>query len=152
MRTPSLAAVLLFGMLASTSTASAATPVNFQDLMRKELDAWSTLDANNAAPFYAQEPGYVFYDLMPLKYDGWAAYAAGVNKLFPGLTSTKFTIHDDVQTHREGKLAWGTATVLVQIVTKAGAHEQLEARWTVIWEKRGKKWLVVHEHLSAPVG
>jgi hypothetical protein len=33
---------------------------------------------------------------------------------------------------------------------KAGAHEPLEARGTVIWEKRDKDWLIVHEHFSAP--
>jgi ketosteroid isomerase-like protein len=119
--------------------------------MRKEFDAWSTLDMEKVAPFYAQGPDYVFYDLTPLKYSSWADYAAGVKKILPDLTSIKFTIHDDAQTHQHGHLAWGTATMLVQLVTKEGKHEQLEARWTAIWEKQGKNWVIVHEHFSAPV-
>jgi hypothetical protein len=27
----------------------------------------------------------------------------------------------------------------------------LECRHTAIWEKRGAKWLIVHEHVSAPL-
>jgi hypothetical protein len=25
-------------------------------------------------------------------------------------------------------------------------------RWTVIWEKEDGKWVIVHEHVSAPMG
>jgi hypothetical protein len=59
-------------------------------------------------------------DLTPLKYNGWAEFAAGVNKEFPGVASLKFTINDDVQTHPHGNLVWGTATLHVELVTKSG--------------------------------
>jgi ketosteroid isomerase-like protein len=28
---------------------------------------------------------------------------------------------------------------------------ELDARHTAIWERRGGKWLVVHEHISVPL-
>jgi ketosteroid isomerase-like protein len=37
------------------------------------------------------------------------------------------------------------------MVPKDGKTENLEGRWTVIWEKRGDNWLVVHEHVSVPL-
>ena len=36
-------------------------------------------------------------------------------------------------------------------VTKEGMNEPLDGRWTVVWEKRGKDWLIVHDHFSAPL-
>jgi len=36
--------------------------------------------------------------------------------------------------------------------TKDGKATEAEVRYTGIWEKRGANWLLVHEHLSAPMG
>jgi len=36
--------------------------------------------------------------------------------------------------------------------TKDGKAIEVEIRYTGIWEKRGANWLLVHEHLSAPLG
>jgi ketosteroid isomerase-like protein len=35
--------------------------------------------------------------------------------------------------------------------TKDGKATETEIRYTSIWEKRGPSWLIVHEHLSAPM-
>jgi ketosteroid isomerase-like protein len=35
--------------------------------------------------------------------------------------------------------------------TKDGKTTETEIRYTGIWEKRGPSWLIVHEHLSAPM-
>jgi ketosteroid isomerase-like protein len=34
---------------------------------------------------------------------------------------------------------------------KDGKAMDLDVRHTAIWEKRGGKWLIVHEHVSAPL-
>ena len=44
--------------------------------------AWSDLDPAKAAPFYAKDADLTFFDVAPLKYNGWAEYAAGVPKAF----------------------------------------------------------------------
>jgi ketosteroid isomerase-like protein len=50
-----------------------------------------------------------------------------------------------------GNLTCGAAAWHCNIVHKGGAKELMDGRWTVIWEKRGNDWLVVHEQLlSAP--
>jgi ketosteroid isomerase-like protein len=33
---------------------------------------------------------------------------------------------------------------------KTGQKKSIEARHTAIWEKRGAKWIIVHEHVSVP--
>lgn len=141
--------VVLFVSALLAAPASAQT--DFKALMRQTLDAWETLDVSKPAPFYAKEPTRTFYDIAPLKYTGWNAYAEGVQKAFyEVIKSAKFTLNDDVQVQQGGKSAWGSATFKLDMVTKDGAHESAEGRWTVVWEKSGKSWLIVHEHVSFP--
>jgi ketosteroid isomerase-like protein len=125
---------------------------DFKGLMQKILEAWGTLDPAKAAPFYAQEPTRVFYDLAPMKYTGWKAYAEGVPKELADYTSIAFTLGKDAVAHPRGNFAWGTTTWHAEMVKKDGSKEALDGRWTVLWEKHGEDWLVVHEHLSVPIG
>ncbi|MGC9973409.1 MAG: nuclear transport factor 2 family protein [Bryobacteraceae bacterium] len=136
---------------AQTDTPGAQVTDELKTLMQTITDAWCTLDTSKAAPYYETEGKHVFYDLAPLKYTGWKEYADGSQQMFAGLTSLKITLAKDIQAHRRGNVAWGTATWQAEVVPKEGKTENLEGRWTVIWEKRGDKWLVVHEHFSAPL-
>ena len=150
----SLALTLAAGLTpvyAQADTAGAQVTEELKALMQKIADAWCTLDPSKAAPFYVTEGPHVFYDISPLKYTGWKQYADGAGKMFAGVSSLKFTLGKDVQTHRRGSMAWGTATLQVELTPKDGKTENLAARWTVIWEKRGDNWLLVHEHVSAPL-
>ena len=126
---------------------------DFAAMMKKYLAAWETLDPSKAAPFYAKDAELAFYDIAPEKYTGWAEYAKGVTQEFGEYTSGKFFLADDVRVHRGANFAWATATVGLEMVKKDGAKEFLPTcRWTLIWEKRGTEWLIVHEHLSVPMG
>lgn len=68
-----------------------------------------------------------------------------------GYKSAKFTVNDDLVIHPRGDLVWATATISEQMTTQAGKIEMGNFRWTVIWENEDGKWLIVHEHVSAPV-
>ena len=144
-------ALVSLGMLLDWSAVALPPAGELKALMRKELDAWQTLDPANAAPFYAKNAGDVYFDIAPFKYAGWPAYADGVKQTFPDLASVKFTIGDDVQMHQQGRTAWAASSLHFDMVHKNGASESFDARWTLVWEKRGAKWLVVHEHVSAPM-
>ncbi len=112
--------------------------------------AWSDLDPAKAAPFYAKEPDLIFFDISPMKYTGWSEYAAGVPKAFAPYQSGKFVLNNDLQVHRQGNLAWAVATWRADLLKKAGGTDHMEGRYTAILEKRGNKWLVIHEHMSVP--
>jgi ketosteroid isomerase-like protein len=118
--------------------------------MQKVWDGWSTLDPNNVAKFYAGGP-HAFYDIAPLKYNSWDEYQNGVNGELSHYKSAKFTVNDDIAIHPHGDLVWATATVSEEMTTKAGKVEMGNFRWTSIWENQDGKWLIVHEHVSAPV-
>jgi hypothetical protein len=48
-------------------------------------------------------------------------------------------------------LVWATATVSNELITKAGKIEMNTFRWTMIFENQDGKWMIVHEHVSAPL-
>ncbi|HLY63093.1 MAG TPA: nuclear transport factor 2 family protein [Terriglobia bacterium] len=143
-------ATLIWGIAFSVPAFAASHAPDFNALMRKTLDAWETLDPANAAPYYAQDAENVYFDVAPFKYNGWAEYAAGVSRSFPDRASVKFTL-SDVRVHPQANLAWATASLHFERTTKSGAVHSLDGRWTLVWEKRGRDWLIVHEHVSAPL-
>ncbi len=156
--TPLLLAILLTAVMVSaqhTTGAANKQSVGAESEIRTTLEqlyaAWSDLDPAKAAPFYAKDPDLAFFDVAPMKYTGWSEYAAGVPKAFANYRSAKFTLNDDLRVHRHGNLAWATATWRGELARKDGANEHIEGRYTAVLEKRGKGWLLVHEHMSVPL-
>ena len=123
----------------------------FAALIDRYCETWSTGDPEKPAELYAKDPDLVFYDLAPFEYHGWEEYKVGVKKaFFDSMSEGKLTRKDDLRVTRRGNLAWTTVTLHFAIVWKDKRTSDIEARHTAIWEKRGGKWLIVHEHLSAP--
>jgi ketosteroid isomerase-like protein len=126
-----------------------ASPVPDKAYLQKIWDAWATLDPAQEAQFHASGP-HTFYDESPLKYDSWAEFQSGVTKILGTIKSGTFTVNDDAQLHPAGNYLWGNATVKEDLVMKNGKREMATLRWTVVFEKLDGKWLIVHEHISAP--
>jgi len=118
--------------------------------MQKIWDGWATLDPGNVAQFYASG-SHTFFDIAPLKYSSWDEYQKGVRQVLADFTSAKFTVNDDAELHPAGKYVWGTATVKEEMTHKDGKVDTGTFRWTMVFEQQGGKWLVVHEHISAPL-
>lgn len=137
-------------MKKSTMKKSTAGPAPDKALMQKIWDGWGTLDTANVAKFYATGP-HTFFDIEPLKYTSWDEYEKTVKGVLAGYKSAKFTVNDDAMAHPSGDVVWATATVKEEMTTKAGKVEMGNFRWTVIWENEDGQWLIVHEHVSAPM-
>ena len=136
----------------STAAKSTNNDSEFKQLIHDYYDAWNTGKPDNAARFYAKDPGLVFFDLAPLKYTGWDEYKQGVQKnLFDNMTEGKLTPSDDLKVTRHGSIAWTTLTFHYALKMKEGKSYDGDGRHTAIWEKRGGKWLIVHEQLSTPM-
>ena len=122
-------------------------------LVPRIVASWETFDLAKIEPYYAADPDLTYFDLAPLKYNNWAEYRATAPKvLFEPNSSLKLEINDDLRVHARGSLAWATFTFGADITSKQGATSHLDGRWTMILEKRAKGWIVVHEHVSAPLG
>jgi ketosteroid isomerase-like protein len=149
----SLCAVLLL-MLISTCFAADAKKGAVPDkaFMQQILDAWNTMDPSKPAPYYSKNPENVYFDIAPLKYNGWSEYQKGVQQVLAAYSSIKLTVNDDARVHPAGKVTWATATLHLDGTHKDGSKDNTDGRWTVIWEKQGGEWLIVHEQVSLPAG
>jgi ketosteroid isomerase-like protein len=125
----------------------------FRNLIEGYCAAWSSGNPDNAAKYYAKDAGLVFYDVTPFAYTGWKDYDTGVHKSFAeSLESVSLTAGKDLKVTRHANIAWTTVPMHMVAKMKDGKTIDSSLRYTGIWEKHGKTWLLVHEHLSAPLG
>jgi ketosteroid isomerase-like protein len=151
----SLALMVGFALaiLASTVTPADREEAALRTLVPEIVAAWGTMDISKVAPYYAADGDLAYFDIVPLKYRNWKEYSEGAQKyLFEPNRSISAKLNDDLAVHRRGSLAWATFTLAIDLVSKEGASSHLNARWTMVLEKRAKGWVVVHEHVSVPLG
>jgi len=149
------------GVFAQTQTMSktqerkervAAVHEEFKKIVDAYYAAWNTGSTVQPSEYYAKDAELVFYDVAPLKYKSWKEYSAGVEKnFFQAATSVKLIPGDDLKVTRRGTITWTTLTFRLTAAMKDGKNLDLVCRHTAIWEKRGGRWLIVHEHVSAPL-
>jgi ketosteroid isomerase-like protein len=139
----------LVGDAQSGKSTTRTGPIPDRAYLQKIWDTWATLDPAQQAQFHAQGPN-TFYDESPLKYNSWAEFQAGVTKILGTIKSGTFTVNEDAQLHPAGNYVWGTATVKEDLVMQDGKRDMATLRWTVVFERQDGKWLIVHEHISAP--
>lgn len=139
-------------------TASApSTPfdrVEARRLIDSVYAAWNTLDADAPARFYAKDEDLVFFDPQPPRegYRGWPAFREEIQRNVTGqLRSIDMRVDGDLyQVGRRGDVAWAAFPFRLVAVTNAGARQEIVGRHTIVWERRGGEWLIVHEHPSVP--
>ncbi len=136
---------------APAAAAQSATGFPDKAMLKTVLDAWATMNLDNVSKYYDQDPKDVFYDVAPVKYTGWKEYVAGFEQAAAAMKSIQFTLNDDAVVHHMGNWAWGTATVRAVMTDKSDKATSLDCRWTTVWEKKGAKWVIVHDHFSAPL-
>lgn len=129
----------------------ATDDAKFRKLTDDFCAAWSTGNAEAPAKFYAKDDGLVFYDVAPFAYHGWKEFHDGVQKEFlDNASEIKLTAGKDLKVTRRGMIAWTTVPMHLMEKTKQGKTSEMDLRYTGIWEKRGARWVIVHDHLSAP--
>ena len=130
----------------------ASDAANFRKLTDAYCAAWSSGNLDNAAKFYSKNPDDVFYDFAPFSYHGWKEYRVGVQKqFFDNAASATLSAGKDLKVTRRGTIAWTSVPMHLSLMTKDGKTTEVDLRYTGIWEKRGPSWLLVHEHISAPM-
>jgi ketosteroid isomerase-like protein len=143
-------AISLSSFAASKSKKKSVSGAPDKAYLEKLMAGWSAGNPAAMAQYY-DKGDYTFFDIAPLKYSNWAEYEKGVTDLLKNYKSLKLTVNDDAQIHTDGNLTWSTATVKEDAVTTGGKHELATLRWTLIFEKQGGKWMIVHEHTSGPL-
>lgn len=130
----------------------ATDDATFRKLTDDYCAAWSSGNPANAAKFYNETGGLIFYDVTPFSYSSWKDYQTGVHKAFlDNAISATLTAGKELKVTRHGNIAWTTVPMHLSEKTKDGKDVELNVRYTGIWEKHRKSWLLVHEHLSVPL-
>lgn len=148
-----LVAALLLTTLCLPAFAQRKGGDDFNDLIKRYYAAWNTMNPDNGSFIYAQDADLVFFDIAPLKYSGgWKEYRDNFKKnVAPGFSSLKLTPNNDVKIKRSGTMALTTLTFHLAAKQKDGGTLDFDARHTIVWEKRGGQWLIIHEHVSKPL-
>ena len=147
-----LIAVLLLTAFSLPTLAQKRSGPDFNRMIKEYYAAWSTLNPDNPAPFYAKDADLIFFDVDPLKYTGWQQYHDNFkNNVAPGFSSLTITPNNDVKITRSGNLAITTLTFHLSAKAKDGSPVEFEGRHTIVWERRGRQWLIIHEHVSKPL-
>jgi ketosteroid isomerase-like protein len=130
----------------------ATDDATFRTLIDGYCTAWSSGNPDNAAKYYAKDASLTFYDLAPFSYTGWKQYSEGTHELFStNVESISLTADKDLRVTRHGNIAWTTVSMHAFAKMKNGTTLDTPVRYTGIWERRGANWVLLHEHLSAPI-
>jgi len=113
-------------------------------------DSWASNDLDKQARFYAQGPGRLFFDVAPLKYNSWEEYKAGVAPSIKDSPKVTYKLNDDLQIHRAGSYTWVAGTLDMSGASAQGEAQKLTLRWTAVLEQQDGRWVITHEHVSAP--
>jgi uncharacterized protein (TIGR02246 family) len=147
-----LAVGLVISALCLPALAQKKRGDDFNELVKRYYSAWNTLDPDKAAPMYAKDADLIFFDIAPLQYRNWQEYSNSFKKsVAPGFSSLSLTPNNDVKTTRRGNLALTTLTFHLSAKQKDGTALEFDCRHTIVWEKRGGEWLIIHEHVSKPL-
>ncbi|MFL6274285.1 MAG: YybH family protein [Blastocatellia bacterium] len=146
--------VVLAGVAQAKAPArQAGGDAEFRKLITDYYADWSKFNTDAPAKYYAKDADLIFFDIAPMKYTSWKEYSEGVQKYFfaTANSATLTPNMNDLKITRRGNVAWTTVTFRLSIAPKAGGTQELGARHTAIWERRGGHWLIVHEHISVPL-
>ena len=126
--------------------------LEFKQLIDQTHSAWNSHNPDASSKFYAKDADLIFYDALPMQYQGWDEYNRGIQKnLFNKMPKFILSANDDLHLTRRDNLAWTTFTWHLSAELNDATPIETDGRQTDIWEKHDGEWLIVHEHISAPV-
>jgi len=153
---------IVAGLMAATVAATPALALDhvtarekayFKNLEVRLWQAWNArLRPADAAPFYSEDPHNLYFDLTPLEFTGWAQYEKVASKALAGGGHATTHIHNDFTVIKNGDLVVTAFTFDVDFFGPTGGPHGFTGRETDVWTKEGGRWVVVHEHMSVPMG
>ena len=156
-----LLALRLFGFtdkLENTRMTKTATATEFQQLINDYGRRWTVEggrhDLSSLDVFYAPDADIVIWDMAGLKgARGWAEQKRFVEReFFSQLVSSCYVPRQDVEVKLVGAGVAVTAFIFdIESTTQGGQMTKHTGRQTNVWERRGDRWVIVHEHGSIPL-
>ncbi|MEM9509690.1 MAG: nuclear transport factor 2 family protein [Cyanobacteria bacterium P01_E01_bin.35] len=143
---------LFTGNAIALTTANIQEKYEFQQLIEQTHAAWNSHNSDALSEFYDKDADLIFYDALPMQYQGWNNYKQGIQEnLFDKMPKFILSANDDLHLTLRDDLAWTTFTWHLSAELNDGTPIETDGRQTDIWEKSNGEWEIVHEHISAPV-
>jgi ketosteroid isomerase-like protein len=131
----------------------------FRRFMIEYFKSWAPgtarFDIAVPAPWYRQDAQFWAFDFLPPAegFSGWPAYAEEISRTLHGFREFRIEpLPETFRYGRRGEVAWMSMAFRPSGVLASGqAFGGLVARTSLVLERDGDRWLIVHEHVSAPL-
>jgi ketosteroid isomerase-like protein/N-acetylneuraminic acid mutarotase len=148
------AALLAAGSLAAQTAADRRSATEIRLLFEQFNAAWERRDSAFISRFYAHDSaGVFFFERRQLR--GWPQVDTLYRHMFASAARGQVRSHFDIlDVGARGELGWLAANFRLEVIGAGGDTTVDEGRQSVVLERRGGQWVVVHRHTSfqAPPG
>ena len=132
----------------------AASAEQVRECFDKFQEAWKARDMAFVRSFYAHDPDMLlFFERRQLR--GWNKVETLYENMFAhALAGSVKSGYSNIDVMASDDMAYVAANFHLQVTNPEGEESTDEGRVTVIFERRGDQWVVVHRHTSfqAPPG
>lgn len=122
---------------------------SMRKLSKKIFAAYERRDTAALKSFYAKQPEALFFWERKMKYS-WEQLDSTIDALVSAAAKLELTT-GEFRSGGSGDTGWFAATFHIERVMPEGKQSSSDGRWTVIAQKQGGRWLIVHEHTSFPL-
>jgi len=126
-----------------------ATAERMRRFSSEIIAAYERRDTKALKSFYAQQPGALFFWERKMSYS-WQQIDHTIDSLVSAVAHLKLTT-SEFRSGGSGNTGWFATTFHVERVTPEGKRFASDGRWTVVAERIGGRWRIVHEHTSFPL-
>ncbi len=138
----------------SVARDDAASAEQVRECFYKFQEAWKARDMTFIRSFFAHDPDMLlFFERRQLR--GWDKVETLYENMFAhALPGSVKSVYSNVDVKASGDMAYVAANFHLQVTNSSDEELTDAGRVTVVFERRGDQWLVVHRHTSfqAPPG
>lgn len=127
--------------------------LNFMEAYRRAYDfGTEAFSRARVEPLYKRDEDFTAYDLAPPArgYLGWSEYSDHWSGLLGKFSEFRYAYNDDLRVFRNGNTAWASVSGRTYGKSADGQPFSKDMRLTLVLVKENGRWLITHEHGSAP--
>ena len=141
----------MFALALDTNAVAKDNPrEQIENLEKGLIDAGNNVDVAKIMTFYDPSDELLVFDIVPPReYRGAAAWRKHIEDLAPDFNGKTELI--DLKVNADGNLAFASSIQHFTGKAKDGTPIDLTTRVTDCLQKKQGKWVIVHQHISAPI-
>ena len=135
------------------TTPNQQLPVNWEAVADRFCEAWTSSigkpNFDTLGEMYARDEDVIIYDTLP-PLNGFRGFDDLRTSIYEGLASMTTELRGNVTVRAlaNGEVIVTSYPFHLSYRFDDGRHYEIDARITEVWEKRGERYVIVHEHPS----